>query len=53
LTRFHDQEEQAALKPNARIPVMPAFRGRLDDFRFINAAVSDVALRMKDPAHDH
>lgn len=39
LTRFHDQEEQDKLKPNARIPVMPAFRGRFDDFLFINAAV--------------
>lgn len=42
LTRFHDQEQRDGLKGQAlgEANRIPAFRGRLDDFRFINAAIT-------------
>jgi hypothetical protein len=37
-TRFHDQDVLDQAKPSERVTNFPAFRGRLDDFRFVNAA---------------
>jgi hypothetical protein len=42
MTRFHDQEERDGLKGKALVEAnrIPVCRGRYDDFRFINAAVT-------------
>jgi hypothetical protein len=40
MTRFHDQLERDKLKPTElqRLNSVPTFRGRIDDFRFVNAS---------------
>jgi hypothetical protein len=40
ITRFHDEEERRQMKPKDLNVAnqIPAFRGRIDDFRFVNAA---------------
>jgi hypothetical protein len=40
LTRFHDEEERskAPSKERNALNTIPVFKGRIDDFRYVNAA---------------
>lgn len=46
ITRFHDQMDRDKLKPAELLKVnkLPTFRGLIDDFRFVNAAVEPLTL---------